>query len=368
MKNLKCTSLSVFFAVVFYFSGSVKIEAKELSIVSSPSATLRDQLTVIAAPNVPMKLTVSPVTINIEVNPGQVKKTEIKIRNNSTAAEELSIHLGTFTADRDGEKPMLRDPQPTDEFMNWLHVDQAPFVVHPGEWKTIPIEFAPPASASFSYYYTVIIQRSKEQVVKGGDTMVSGAPAVLVLTTVRSPNVRRELQLSRFSARFPLVEFLPEHFELDIGNTGNVHIIPTGNIFIDGQGKKDLLVLSINPGNSAILPQTNRIFSVSWDDGFPSFAKVIRDEKDQKTDNGKQLYQLKWDFEKINHLRFGKYTAHLILVYDNGERDVPIESSVIFWVIPFRFILAVIAIPTFPMIVVYLIMRRRLNQVQHERI
>jgi hypothetical protein len=32
----------------------------------------------------------------------------------------------------------------------------------------------------------------------------------------------------------------------------------------------------------------------------------------------------------------GKYTAHMLLVYDNGERDIPIEAAVSFWIVPWK--------------------------------
>ena len=46
--------------------------------------------------------------------------------------------------------------------------------------------------------------------------------------------------------------------------------------------------------------------------------------------------KLTWNFADASKLRFGKYTAHLFLVYDDGMRDVPIEGTVTFWVVPWR--------------------------------
>jgi hypothetical protein len=54
--------------------------------------------------------------------------------------------------------------------------------------------------------------------------------------------------------------------------------------------------------------------------------------------DGKATQTLKWDFSHANRLRFGHYTAHLVMVYDNGQRDVPIEATVSFWVIPWRLV------------------------------
>jgi hypothetical protein len=46
-------------------------------------------------------------------------------------------------------------------------------------------------------------------------------------------------------------------------------------------------------------------------------------------------------------LRFGHYTAHLVMVYDDGNRDVPLEAYVSFWVIPWRLVIGLIIIALF---------------------
>jgi hypothetical protein len=40
----------------------------------------------------------------------------------------------------------------------------------------------------------------------------------------------------------------------------------------------------------------------------------------------------------------GHYTAQLLLIYNDGTRDVPISGSLSFWVIPWRLIGAVLAL------------------------
>lgn len=92
-----------------------------------------------------------------------------------------------------------------------------------------------------------------------------------------------------------------------------------------------------------VLPDSSRTLTVNWSDGFP-----------RRNEAG----QLDWNLSDLTKLRFGKYTAQLILVYDNGERDVPLEAFVSFWVIPWRLLLAVIAIPVLPAILVFVLMRQ----------
>jgi hypothetical protein len=55
----------------------------------------------------------------------------------------------------------------------------------------------------------------------------------------------------------------------------------------------------------------------------------------------------------------GKYTAHMLLVYDNGERDIPIEAAVSFWIVPWRLIGGILLAIITPAVLVYLIMKFR---------
>src|SRR5258708_5839651 len=149
----------------------------------------------IPAPTTALDLTVSPITISLETDPGASVSSQIKIHNNGVNPEYLKLMVGKFTADSTGEKPQLQDLKPEDEFGHWLNITKEPFVVNPDEWKTIPFTFSPSQNAAFSYFYTITVSRQVD--VKpddSGTVVVSGSPAVLVLATVHSPNAKRELQ------------------------------------------------------------------------------------------------------------------------------------------------------------------------------
>lgn len=271
-------------------------------------------------PATPINLTFSPITLSLQTVPGIPVTGTIKIRNNGTTTEILDVNFGTFKAGPTGDNPQLLEPSPEDTFMEWIRADQDRIVIEPGEWQSVDVTFAPPPEASLSYYYTVLFPRHTE-VAEPGQTVVQGVPAVFALTTVSTPNARRELALREFKVTKPLLEYLSQSFEITIENLGNVHLQPTGNIFIDSQSEKNIGVLSINPNNLTILPQSKRTYTVEWNDGFPV----------RRSDGS-----LDWDLTKAHLFRFGRYTAHILMVYDNGERDVPVESYVTFWIIPWK--------------------------------
>jgi hypothetical protein len=54
--------------------------------------------------------------------------------------------------------------------------------------------------------------------------------------------------------------------------------------------------------------------------------------------NGKEVLETTWDWSKADRFRIGKYTAHVLMIYDNGVRDIPMEAIVSFWVIPWKII------------------------------
>jgi len=279
------------------------------TIIITPSIATENTSTNQPATN-PINLTLSPVTLYLQTDPGVPVKTEIKLRNNNTETETLKIEIGTFSAGPDGQTPVLREPTANDEFISWLVVEDTDFTLNAGEWKTIPVTFSPPSEASLSYYYSLIVSR-QNVAINPGETVVEGAPAMLVLTTVNSPFAQRTLEVTSFKATYPLLEYLPQEFQVTVKNTGNVHLAPSGNIFIDAGSKKDVAILSFNPTSGSILPQSERTYTVQWKEGFPVY-EVSTD----KNDNGGT--KLKWDFSTANTFRIGKYTANLLMVYDNG--------------------------------------------------
>jgi hypothetical protein len=303
------------------------------SILLKPSVVLAQTTTNTTPPpsTQGINLTLSPPLLFIDIAPGEVATPSFKVRNNGTETENLKLELSSFKADESGAKPVLVETSPNETFMQWVTFPQDTLTIKPGEWETVQFTFAPPEGTGLAYYYAILLKQAA-QAPQDTATKIQGAPALLVLSSIQSPHAKRELNVKSFTTQNQIVEFLPQTFKVAIENTGNVHVVPTGNIFIDGQGKKDLAVLSVNPTHATILPQTTRELHVDWMDGFP-----LR-ETDKTPADAARLFGLQWDLTRANWFRFGKYTAHLLLVYDNGERDVPVESLVTFWVIPWRII------------------------------
>lgn len=314
----------------------------------------------VAATGKPLELETSPLPINLVTDPGKSVSTELRIKQAGPDTEHLKITLMKFGAFGDNGKPQILERGPGDDYFDWVKFDRPTFDAPANVWQTIKMTINVPKSAAFGYYYAVVFTRAGDDTRKGGNTTsIAGGTASLVLLEARVPNAKRQMDLTSLTSKHRVYEFLPADFEVKFKNTGNVHVVPHGDIFIMS-GKKNVATLPINGAQGNLLPGSSRVFPVSWLDGFPHLEKVTDGEKVVVDKNGKTKYHLVWSNGGLEggtagasatpssfqapHFRFGKYTAHLFAVYDNGGRDVPIEAQLDFWVIPWRFLLVLLLV------------------------
>ncbi|MBI5621082.1 hypothetical protein HY949_04830 [Candidatus Gottesmanbacteria bacterium] len=284
-------------------------------------------------------LVTSPLPINLVTQPGATITTDLRVKNGGTKTETLTVGLMKFGAYGDEGKPKLVDRESGDEFFDWITFSESSFDAAPNEWKTITATIKVPESAAFGYYYAVTFSRAQGEAPSGPrQTAIVGATATLVLLEVRVPNAKREIEVVEFSADRAFYEFLPAAFTIKLKNKGNVHVAPRGNIFINQGKKKDIAIVEVNPDKGNLLPDSNRIFTSEWKDGFPVYTPKMENNAEVHDAKGKLVKQLKWDFSRAHTLRWGKYTANMLLVYDDGTRDQAIEGTVSFWVIPWRMV------------------------------
>jgi Fn3-like domain len=286
-----------------------------------------------------LSLLTSPLPILMKTTPGVPVTTDIKLRNTGTEEETLKITLMKFEAYEESGKPALMEAEPTDEFLKWVKFSEDTFKVAPGEWKTLQATITPPKEASFGYYYAFVFSRANENLSpEERRTALNGGTAILALLDVDVPGAKKEIALEKFSLDKSVYEFLPTTFTVTLKNQGNVHAAPRGNIYIDKGDEKDIALIEVNKEKGNILPSSKRAFEATWTDGFPKYVPKIVDEKEVKDADGNTVMELTWDFKDASKLRFGHYTAKLLMIYDDGTHDVPLEGEVSFWVIPWRII------------------------------
>jgi hypothetical protein len=286
----------------------------------------------------PLNITIAPYAQDIVTAPGKSVTTSFQVRNNGLQTEHLKAVVKTFKSAGQAGIPQLLDPKPTDDYVKWVNLPRPTFDVEPNVWETFTVTINPPKTAAFGYYYAIDFSRSNQAKSTTGNTFLTSVDG-LILLDVKAPGEVRQASLTEFSTPNKLVEFLPENFNIIMKNTGNIHVAPKGNIFIY-KGKTALGFVQVNEAGGNILPDSSRKFTTQWKDGSPAYKTVVSRTKDGKPTDKTSL---DWNNFSMNKLRFGKYTAEVEMIYNNGQYDVPMTAKLNFWVIPWR-IIAVIAI------------------------
>jgi len=315
-----------------------------------------------------LNLTTSPLPVVMTGKPGQSLSSELRVKNSGTKAETLKVGLMKFTAYGDEGKPQLKDRAPGDDYFDWVTFSENVFTVQPNEWKSITMTVNLPKTAAFDYYYAATFSRANTSVpTTDRQAKVQGGTAILAIVEAEVPGAIRKAEITSFTTSHKIYEFLPVTFNVKIKNTGNVHLAPIGTIYIQ-RGNKQIDTIDVNVAAGNVLPNSSRIFTATWDDGYPVY-KLKENNGEVVLKNGQQVQTLRWDNARLGKLRWGRYTAHLTMVYDDGHRDVPMDATVSFWVIPWRVIgIALIPIVAFIFLSYrYIKLKKRLKALQKDQ-
>lgn len=335
-------------AVALLLATAVMPAASAATATTGPSVTTPTLGAADTAPAGPLNISVSPPSSALEAVPGSTATADIRVQNQGPSTERISIGLKKFTADGDSGLPRLADVQPGDESANWVTFSSKEFSVDPTQSQTVRVTIAPPKTAAFGYYYAVVFSRANASTtIKKQTNNLLSSIATLLLVDVKAPGAVRQLQIAQFSTNSRTAEFLPAKFSVRLKNIGNTHVASRGTITIYRDAKA-LATLDVNAQGGYILPGTYRTFDASWADGTPSY-KDIRDGKNNPVidKNGNRSNHLDWNNFSLSKLRFGKYNARAVIIYNDGKGQVSSVANLSFWIIPWRIIGAILAIVLF---------------------
>jgi len=320
-------------------------ENQENIIVNEATRDAQIQNIKIADDLPPLNINIASKAFHVKIDPGSSASKILEIRNNGKITEHIKVEVMKLEVNPETNKTRLVEKTPQDEYLNWVTLSEKTFYIKANEKKPIQATFTFPSNAAFGYYYAFVFSRTTEEIgVEDNTAAVTNRYAILGLIEAVNPNAVKELSLLEFSTDKKFYEFLPTKFIIKVNNIGNIHLIPAGNIFVDKKNETNVGVLEFNLSDGSILPNSYRIFNTSWEDGFPIFINKEENGKLILNKKGKVKQKILWNFENFKNFRIGRYTAKLLLIYDDGERDIPIEASTSFWVIPWRIILALIFI------------------------
>jgi len=291
-----------------------------------------------AAPSDGFALQVAPSPLVATMKPGESRELELKIRNASTKAEKLKIEVRSFQYKNDGTISL--DQAGRFYATDWVSFKEPTFTIQPGQWYTQTVKISLPKEVGFSYYFALLMTQTDQKPMASSGQKLTGSIAVFTLINIDRPDATRKIDVLSLKSDRGLYEYLPAALDIRFKNTGNTIVQPYGDVFIyagDDTTGTPVSTMKLNEQAAYLLPDTQRTLQTSWDEGFPAY-------KTTTDDSGNRHTNLIFDWKKVGDFRFGKFTAKIVAVYNDGTRDVPIMREVTFWVIPWKAILILIAI------------------------
>lgn len=253
-------------------------------------------------------LSAIPPRIEITGEPGQLVTKEIKVRNESSAQKTITTNSRDFIVVDDKGTPLQLDDENSKDnrwaASNWIQVSPSKLTLKPGETRSLVLTLIVPEDALPGGRYAMILHTpNNELTIDQTGASVQTNVGTLVYITVPG-DIKQDATVTKFTAPF-FSEYGPVNFKATIANFSDIHITPIGTITIKNWFGGQTSKLSLSETN--IFPYTTRDFS--------------------------STLERKW--------LFGRYTAQLEAAY--GTAGQVASAAIIFWVIPWRLILMVIA-------------------------
>jgi hypothetical protein len=287
-------------------------------------------------------VTVSPVFFDLTVNPGDTVSNKVRIRNNTSSPLPIKLTVQKMTGDNNGNLTLRDDPNDTS--LSWIKFESQTFVAKPLEWTDVPFTIDIPSEAAYGYYFAINFTQDNTSPLKKTGATITGAAAVPVLLDVKKAGAKLDGKLVSLKTDNSFYEYPPVKFTTVFENIGNVHIRPSGNIFIKDFFGNQVATLTVNDTQGAILPGLKKTFESTWDDGFITVEPKMQNGEPKLDKNGKVETELKIRWDKLPSLRIGRYTASELLVVSTDNRDIPFTAEATFFVFPWGLFLTILIV------------------------
>ncbi len=294
----------------------------------------------------PFNITSSPTSFDLSGQPGGTITQMVKIRNNASTPVTLQFSIKKLIAGAKGDIS-LTDFGPTDTYQHWLTFQTASATASPNDWVEMPFTIHIPTDASLGYYFALYIAPlDTPGTAQEPAAHLNGSVAIPVLLSVRSGKVSISGAINSFTTS-PFSEYLPVNFDLTYHNTSNIHVRPRGDIFIKDATGKEVAILPINPSASSVIPGMTKDFMIPWDDSFITQETVMQNDMIVYDSSHHPRTHLVFHFDRLLHMRIGRYTATALVVVPGDTQDYSYESSTSFWIIPWEILTGALLLATF---------------------
>lgn len=215
-----------------------------------------------------------PLELEHQAAPGQSVGGTFQIYNGTDTALHFTTTLSDWQITPDGDLQLASPASLPRSASAWLRVSPREFDVPAKGTFTVRYSISVPAESKAGWdgeYRSMIVAQSQALPSRSGGIMIAGAVAIKVFVQVGNP-VRSlavtGVQPYSSAATNAGTEQGPS-FQVEVKNTGNVHLRPVGRLEVR-QGDRLLYQIPLNEAAATVLPDATRVFRATLPASLPS--------------------------------------------------------------------------------------------------
>lgn len=222
---------------------------------------------VVLIPSDVLALTFTPDRLDTEVYPGVSAKQELTLLNEVGTTLSVSIHPVELDAvnGNAGSATFLLNTAGNDS-VSWVSVSPSELVLKPGEQKTVAVTITAPDASSGSLIAGIAAQFRPVSSDEEGSIALVAVTGPLVFAHVLSENSKAEGHLLAFEAAgaSSIYSSLPIPLEVTFANSGNVHLVPMGEMTVVDVFGREVARAEVNTERRIVLPGITRVLPAWW--------------------------------------------------------------------------------------------------------
>lgn len=264
-------------------------------------------------PSAVKAITLSPPILDLNAAPGETITSAVILENEGLETIVLKSEIEAFApSSRPGEPEFYTSKE---GLVSWIRVGEELVSLPKGASKKIMLTISPPEDAKPGSYYAALFWRQGGNDVQDSGAAVSSRVGTLIFLRVEG-TVIEKLEIESFYSPKKIFSNPPVVLETKVKNSGDVHLVPKGEIIIRSFSGRQVAVLPWNEAGVRLLPGTERIISSNWN---PDSLR-----------------------EFITKGLWLRYTATARYSYGSPVKEI--SDFAVFWFLPWKKILIILAI------------------------
>lgn len=240
-------------------------------------------------------LAVSPAIMEEVLTPGEPLSFSINVHNITNSPLPIKSFVRNLTVQSADLEKTDRDRL---DASRWFSITEPDFILQPNQVRTVEGKILAPADASPGGHYATIYFQPlvPEEALSPSMAYINTRVGVLAFLVVKG-EIEQKAELGKSLRTKGFIRSGPAEFSFSIHNSGNVHLIPAGELKVfDWRGRQ---VAKLPIPTNLILPDSTKKYAMRWDP-----PGVV-----------------------------GKYRAELALTYGADRVALP-KTTVTFWMVP----------------------------------